>query len=667
MQAQRRHQKASAEQSADVARKLIEANLCYRESNDPDASHAHRLQARREARHLLNEVLAQEPTNASGLGLMGRVEMDDGHIEKARAFYEASVKADPTNAQLVTNLGYWALMVNDAQLALDYFTEALAIDRQSTTAFCGTAHAHRQLGHFDVAYLHYRRLIDLDVQWPSIYAGMLECAENLQIDAADQALALDAIRLLQQDDLPHQNLSHFICAILRKQYDLDNPNAEIFLDVASEDELLLLALERALLADVKVEELVTLLRQAILLEVQRTGSLRDSLQRLTLALGIYAERVGYALVPSEDETTFVRHLDSLIYQSLAQRGPIEDTLGALMISAMYSAVFNHDYAVMLGHTELEDWPLAMRPMMAASYFNRAEEESYQHNFAEKQDQVGLAREDLPHAWPCWSNLSFHDTRLLREELEQTLGIDTSSFSPIMRVLMLGTTSGQRALEMARYYQDVEIIAVDEELANIAHATRRARELGLENIVFWPWSLASRFINDGNQIHFVALHRAPSLRVREANVGAMVRDALVSGGVIHLNTGRFGSSRADEHIRMLVDQHRLSPTRDNLLRLRRMVLNNADDAQWADLIGDKDFYATAGCRSRWFYPESNDQLRGLLDMLSSEVDWKLVRATDEDRHELASAPVLAQLQAQRQGNSVRSLVGHGLSLYFQRRR
>ncbi|WP_097460552.1 tetratricopeptide repeat protein [Mangrovitalea sediminis] len=667
MQAQRRHQKDQAEQSADVARKLIEANLCYQESNDPEASHSHRLQARRETRQLLNEVLAREPANASGLGLMGRVEMDDGHMDKAREYYEASVKADPGNAQLVTNLGYWALLVDDAQLALDYFTEALAIDRQSTTAFCGAAHAHRQLGHFDVAYLHYRRLIDLAIEWPSIFAGMLECAESLQIDAADQALADDAIRLLQRDELPHQNLSHFICAILHQQYDLDNPHAEIFLDAASEDELLMLALERTLLADIKVEELVTMLRQAILLEVRSTGTLRESLQRLTLALGVYAERIGYALVPSEEEVQFIGDLDRMIYQSLSQRGPLEDTFGALMITAMYSAIFNHDYAVMLGHTELEDWPAAMRPMLAASYFNRAEEETYQHNFDEKQEQLGQAREDLPHAWPCWSNLSFFNSRSLREELEQTLGVSTQTFSPVIRVLMLGTASGQRALEMARYYEDVEIIAVDEELANIGHATRRARELGLENIVFWPWSLASRFINDGHRVHFIALNRAPSERVRDIDISTLIRDALVPNGVIHLNTGRPTASRADEQIRILIEQHRLSPTRDNLLRLRRMVINNHEDEQWAELVKEKDFYATAGCRSRWFHPESNEQLRNLLDVLSSEVDWKLVRATDEDQHELATAPVLAQLQAQRQGNSVRSLVGHGLSLYFQRRR
>nr|WP_254774368.1 hypothetical protein [Marinobacter sp. AC-23] len=70
-------------QQAQAARLLLQANLAYGESNSGALSHIQRLQARQECRGYLEEVIALEPHSASALGLLGRVEMDDGQLEKA--------------------------------------------------------------------------------------------------------------------------------------------------------------------------------------------------------------------------------------------------------------------------------------------------------------------------------------------------------------------------------------------------------------------------------------------------------------------------------------------------------------------------------------------------------------------------------------------------------
>ena len=55
------------------------------------------------------------------------------------------------------------------------------------------------------------------------------------------------------------------------------------------------------------------------------------------------------------------------------------------------------------------------------------------------------------------------------------------------------------------------------------------------------------------------------------------------------------------------------------------------------------------------------------LLSNEVDWKLAKARDTDGHSLATKPVQKQIQAEALGSEVQSLMGQGLSVYFQRRR
>ncbi|MEC7729001.1 MAG: tetratricopeptide repeat protein, partial [Pseudomonadota bacterium] len=165
---QAKHQvKVSRSTQAEAARLLLQANLAYGESNGGDLSHIQRLKARQECRGYLNEALTLEPANAGALGLLGRVELDDGQFERAHALFNASLDQQPGQAQQYCNLGYWALKTERPALAEQYFLQALDCDRQSAAAFCGVAHAKRLQGQFDVAYLHYRKLLEIGAEWDS--------------------------------------------------------------------------------------------------------------------------------------------------------------------------------------------------------------------------------------------------------------------------------------------------------------------------------------------------------------------------------------------------------------------------------------------------------------------------------------------------------------------
>ncbi|MEC9082887.1 MAG: hypothetical protein VYE45_03935, partial [Pseudomonadota bacterium] len=335
MQVQHHNAHLSRSVQAQVARLVLQANLAYGESNSNGLSYIQRLKARNDCREYLNQALALEAEHAAALGLLGRVEMDDGQLEKAHALFNASLNRQPAQAQQYCNLGYWALKSERPALAEEYFLQALECDRQSAAAFCGVAHAKQLQGQFDVAYLHYRKLLQSGSEWDSVYSGMLSCAQHLQVHKADSDLALDAIALLRQEGLPHQEIGHFVGAIIQQQYDLDNPNAEIFLDAAAEDELLILALQKTLMPNAAVEELVVLLRRAIMAEVAQTASLRDELQPLCLAIAEYADRTGFALAAEDDEERLAATINESIMAQFAVGEPQEALIGSLMISAMY--------------------------------------------------------------------------------------------------------------------------------------------------------------------------------------------------------------------------------------------------------------------------------------------------------------------------------------------
>ena len=118
-----------------------------------------------------------------------------------------------------------------------------------------------------------------------------------------------------------------------------------------------------------VEELVVLLRRAIMAEVAQTASLRDELQPLCLAIAEYADRTGFALAAEDDEERLAATINESIMAQFAVGEPQEALIGSLMISAMYGALFHQNFAVQLGQWNLVDWPLAMQPIMAASYYS----------------------------------------------------------------------------------------------------------------------------------------------------------------------------------------------------------------------------------------------------------------------------------------------------------
>lgn len=661
------HIQESHTQQAQAARLLLLANAAYGESNSGALSHIQRLQARQECRGYVEQVIALEPHSASALGLLGRVEMDDGQLEKAHILFSASLDMQPGQKQQYANLGYWALKTERPALAEQHFLQALDCDRQSAAAFCGVAHAKRLQGQFDVAYLHYRKLLETGAEWDSVYSGMLTCAQHLSVNKADSRLALDAIALLKHEGLPHQEIGRFVAAIIRQQYDLDNPKAEIFLDAASEDELLILALQKTLMPSPAVEELVVMLRRAILAEVAQTVELRDELQQLTLAIAQYADRTGYGLAAEDDEERLVTAVNNSLKAQLVMGEAQEALTGSLMISAMYGALFHQDFAVQIGQWNLVDWPLALQPVLAASYYHRAEEEGIKQLFDEKAEELCLDKTDVPQAWPAWSKLAYRAQSSLKSVMAIELGLATEKLPDTLRIMVCGAQSGQRAMELARYLADVEVIAVDESLANIAKATRMAAESEITNIVFWPWSIAQQFVADGHQVNWVEVGRLPSPAMTELSLAALVNTASGSGAVVHLHTAIAEQTTGDRQMRKLIKEHGLKPTRSTLRQLRRMVLTNRQDATWQELAHEDDFYSLGGCRDRWFQPQDEAQLKDLMAMVSNEVEWKLVKARDEDGHSLATRPVQTQIQAEALGSEVQSVVGQNLSVYFQRRR
>ncbi len=604
---------------SDIARMLIHANDLYRMYNSSDTALEDKHISLDKAFKLIKDVINFEPNNAPAMNLLGRIELDKGNISAAKALFDKCLEHSPENTQYLTNLGYLHIMSEEPEKAIQSFKKALAIDESNKNAFLGMARAHHALGHYDVAYLHYRSLINHGHDEITILHGMLNCCPYIKIESYNQQFEADLFLLLAQTGLAHEKLNGFAAALLVKKYDLSNPNATIDMLEVARDPLLYHALCNCLLPDPHVEEFVTLLRQSILLESADGGTLHESLQVLAIAIAVYAERTNYALVSDEVEEEKVDHLNQALQHSLQHYWTADDVVGALIVVGMYRALFSQSYAVTLSSLTLEQWPSALWPMMSASLYSRAERESFKQQYPEKKDELLISKDDLSSPFPRRKNIDFFNQTSLKHELLNNFHINFSEMPERILLLVAGKGASQKALEYAAHFTDVDILAVESSLENLADADLKAQHKGLSNVAFWPSSLATRFLEDGNVIHFASISAESTVLNHEFL--ELVKTQLCPSGVLNIKLSK-SPDNASSDIEFLVSKQDLKNTSANIRALRSTILADKYSAYWEALINNEYFYSVDGCRQAWF--DSTNQkfvLNSAID-LSTDQQWQL---------------------------------------------
>ncbi len=107
-----------------------------------------------------------------------------------------TIEKQPNNARAYTNLGCALVDGGNSKEAIQYFENALAINRTDAKTHNGLANAYSSLGRFDKAIHHYRRAIEIDPDYVEAYynLGKAYCEQNefdKSISCFQKSLSLD--------------------------------------------------------------------------------------------------------------------------------------------------------------------------------------------------------------------------------------------------------------------------------------------------------------------------------------------------------------------------------------------------------------------------------------------------------------------------------------------
>jgi SAM-dependent methyltransferase len=170
--------------------------------------------------------------------------------------------------------------------------------------------------------------------------------------------------------------------------------------------------------------------------------------------------------------------------------------------------------------------------------------------------------------------------------------------PALKVLVAGCRSGQRAISLARFFDNVEVTAIDRNLDNITFANGAAAQLNLSNLQF-QWLPLQK----AGQLHdrFDVIECGPALGnpVELAETIQSLIQLLSPLGVIRFTLPRRAGRRELEETRERLKSHDISATPDNVRAVRQILLEEAQQGLWQDVIRLKDFYTLPGTRDLLF--------------------------------------------------------------------
>ncbi|MCP5161967.1 MAG: methyltransferase domain-containing protein [Hahellaceae bacterium] len=604
--------------SAAQARKLIEANDMYAHSNRADTAIQERSYSRLAAKLLVVEVLTDSPQSAEALNLLGRIELDLGHVQESVVCFDNAIALDPLNTQYQTNRGYAALASSQHDEAIAYFNAALVCKRSNVNAFTGIATALQRKGDFLGAFLHFKSLYEKGISSRLIETGLSECCKYLKVDHYDSALEQLALDLLNSSEIDKDHLDAFVASLLVAKYDLSNDEAVIELDTLAQDKLLLTALNHTRMSNLYIENLLTALRQNIFLNGLQTGELPESLQEITAALGVYAARLDYAFSETDDETQGVNIISQEIAQTCRGHWSPEDVIAAVMLLAMYRSIYQEAFNYHLLKHDLSAWPVGSALVLKASLYEQSDEHLYEFPLPGKPEDLYQIEHVRP--FPRWTQLGWESEADYMQLLKTELKLDKlpeSFTNKRLAFLIADCGTGRRALRIAKYFANVEVLAIDSRKENIAYAIKKAKDLNIQNVQFLvaqPDDLCE--LNKRFDVIECNSGMAGYTNIDEtiATFTRLMQDE----GILRLGLYRQAARNEVQQIQQLIKDKGISPVSDNVRALRRAIIDDVGSGCWNRVLNTPDFYSVNGTRALLFAQNEHAfNLKGVQQLLGEQ--------------------------------------------------
>lgn len=531
-----------SERRAAVARSKAGSSPADIDALTAEARRAHQQGQSAQAEIVCKQILVRAPAHKAALNLLGVIYQSSGRH----------------------------------RLAVKRFAEAIARDDRDAACHYNIGCSYQLLGQRAEAAAHFHRAIAL---------GMSDDKDIEEFVMQNLAVVAAVARIVDRMNSPGKD-------------EVSLGAGEIA--AIADDIFLRSALASAVIRGVTLELFLTHLRAALLrlatANLVHAAAVADETVGLFCALAQQCFINEYVFAQSEEETWLADRLRDL----LVQRVTAGEDVSALLLAAVAAYHPLHSLAVAEQLLAMP-WPAyvadLLRRQIREPLEERADRDAIPALTAVDGDtsrQVMRQYEENPY--PRWTA---DRLAVLSDEEKRQLGIANSGASgPSRDILIAGCGTGQHAIEIAQYFPDAKILAVDISRSSLAYARRKTRERGLKNIEYAQADILqlSALGRSFDRIGALGvLHHLAEPAAGWKILLSLLRD----GGIMRLGLYSEAARRPVVEARELIAARGYRATPEDIRALRQTVIRSADDGRWKMLLGTGDFYSMSGCRDLLF--------------------------------------------------------------------
>jgi tetratricopeptide (TPR) repeat protein/2-polyprenyl-3-methyl-5-hydroxy-6-metoxy-1,4-benzoquinol methylase len=568
---------------------------------------------------LITKVLAIKPDYAEAHSNLGLAFQEQGKMDDAVTSYHKALAIKPDYAEAYYNLGNVLKEQGKLDDAVTSYHKTLAIKPDYADAHSNLGNALQEQGKLDETFIHCRRAVTIDPNNSVFWTGLAQSIRTVSFTSIDEDLWLILLNLLERPTVRPANIVQPIISALDhhrdfseilKFADAKEPNRHIpYQQTAarlSTIPLFLRLIGVTFIGDLKIEQLLTILRRSMLQETM-AGNIEEDGLPFASALALQCYTNEYIYPETDEETLSVERLQQQIASHVEQKQDVPPSLIAAL--GAYRPLHKFSWA-----QELADhkWCRYIREVIERQISEPFAELSLRSQITcltSIEDTVSQSVRDQyeENPYPRWINTGLADKGEPIGTALQDLRFDLSDYqspeSP--EILIAGCGTGQHALNTASRFKGARVLAVDLSLSSLSYAMRKTNELGISNIQY----AQADIMELGNlDRQFDVIESVGVLHhLGDPLAGwKILADLLRLGGMMKIG---LYSETARQHIivgRSLIAEKGYSTAPEGIRQCRHDIMAMAEEGNEAMIKTCmwRDFYSLSTCRDLLFHVQEH---------------------------------------------------------------
>jgi len=602
-----------------------------------------------EASSICLTALDINPSGLQALNLCARIYLQKSDLIQAEHWISRALELKPDSVSALYSAGHIALAAGDLASAESRFEAACKISKVATRSSSSLAFVYLLQGKYLEAFQLYRELIKTQSDDPHIRSKLFESASHMVADFYSVELEQDLLRYLEFEQVDHSQLRGLITSLLHHKLHLSKEGTPLQFDQLASDPLLLNALKSFYFCDPILERMFITLRQSILFDAAQNMNITGYTLDLAHALACQAQLNEYVWPETEQENKILQGLQDLLIKVITTTDwQADDISPALLVMSQYQDVSQNHLASHLNQICSSQWPYYLQDVMAQTLQEKQHELVVSdtipawNNVIENKVSRAVRQQYEENPYPRWKDIGFNTPSSYQDALKRSFPtLNTSSWhkGQKLNLLVAGCGTGRQAVRLAKYFNDLNILAIDLSSKALAYASKQAQIFGCDNIHFM-------------QADILELHSLP-----------MQFDVIECSGVLHhmeapdkglksllpllkdqglMKIALYSRTARQQVIAFRALMEKLQEAPDPRI-VRQALLMGQIPGEWKDILLSPDFYSMSNCRDLLFHEQEHQFDLPEISQLLKENDLNYVGMITETKANIAMQNELGQLQ------------------------